>query len=140
MPPTKHKQKHPKRYVELPRKRKRSPEPSQCDTCDAATYTPCEVDTLGRRSHGIAIVCGSCFECDSCGSSANPPRFILDSEDIVCRACGVAEVSPCSYCGHTGIANDPTSICTGPDCKEVICAECEISVALADRICACEKV
>lgn len=123
MPPTKHKLKmKPKRYV------------PPCFRCTPGPCNTSAVDTLGASEPGIATVCGPC---DGCGKKNVKLAFILDSGDVVCNECA-REVKPCEYCGHTGVSNDPVSICVG--CDEIICLECYATVPADERSCQCELV
>ena len=88
---------------------------------------------MGSREPGVATVCG---RCDGCNRRENL-KFILDSEDVVCAECA-KEVKPCAYCGHTGVSNDPVSICVG--CDEIICLQCFDTVPPDERTCQCELV
>jgi hypothetical protein len=127
MPPTKHKRKmKPKRYTP----------PNPCRTCKNTEYIPLHLDTLGANEPGIASVCARCTKCDGCNGSTNL-SFILDSGDVVCKACA-EETNPCEYCGHTGISNDPVSICI--ECNEAICVACDALVPVDERSCQCELV
>lgn len=125
MPPTKHKLKmKPKRHV-----------PSiTCRTCD--NFVPKYVETLGASEPAVSAVCGRCARCDGCNGTGDL-KFVLDSGDVVCKECA-KEAKPCDYCGHTGLSNDPVSICVG--CNEVICALCEDTLRSDDRSCQCELV
>lgn len=94
------------------------------------------VTTLGASDPGVLAVCGRCTRCDGCNGTKDL-KFVLDSGDVVCKECA-AEAKPCNYCGHTGLLNDPVSICAG--CKEVICALCEETLCPDDRSCDCHLV